>query len=77
MIECITYRMQMHTTADDPKRYRKKEEVAAWKARDPILRFRKYLADKGLLPDEKIEEMENEIEEKKRRRQRKRSPPRR
>ena len=63
LIECITYRMQMHTTADDPKRYRKEEEVEAWKARDPILRFRKYLTDKGLLSDEKIEEMENEIEE--------------
>ncbi|EFK07941.1 pyruvate dehydrogenase E1 component, alpha subunit [delta proteobacterium NaphS2] len=63
MIECITYRMKMHTTADDPKRYRKEEEVAAWQGRDPIPRFRKYLTDKGLLSDDKIQEMESDIEE--------------
>ena len=49
MIECVTYRMMMHTTADDPKRYRKNEEVEEWKKRDPIVRFQKYLKDKGLL----------------------------
>ena len=27
LIECLTYRMSVHTTADDPKRYRKDEEV--------------------------------------------------
>jgi len=63
MIECITYRMKMHTTADDPKRYRKEEEVEEWKARDPIVRFRKYLTDKDLLSNEKIKELENQIEE--------------
>lgn len=63
MIECETYRMRMHTTADDPKRYRKQEEVDAWEKRDPIPRFQKYLKDKGLLSDEKIEELEKEIQE--------------
>ena len=53
-IECVTYRLSMHTTADDPKRYRKDEEVAQWVKRDPIVRFRKYLGDKGLLTDEAI-----------------------
>jgi pyruvate dehydrogenase E1 component alpha subunit len=55
LIECVTYRLMMHTTADDPKRYRKDEEVEAWKVRDPIPRFQKYLTDKGLLTKEKIE----------------------
>jgi pyruvate dehydrogenase E1 component alpha subunit len=63
MIECVTYRMKMHTTADDPKRYRKEEEVEAWKERDPISRFQKYLKDKGLLSDEKIEEIEGQVQE--------------
>jgi pyruvate dehydrogenase E1 component alpha subunit len=61
MIECVTYRMMMHTTADDPKRYRKNEEVEEWKKRDPIERFQKYLKIKGLLTDKKIEEVESEI----------------
>ena len=61
MIECVTYRMMMHTTADDPKRYRQEEEVEQWKKRDPIIRFQKYLKDRGLLTDEKIEKLDSEI----------------
>jgi len=61
LIENITYRMMMHTTADDPKRYRTDEEVEAWKKRDPITRFQKYLADKNLLSDEKIAALEEEV----------------
>jgi pyruvate dehydrogenase E1 component alpha subunit len=61
MIECVTYRMMMHTTADDPKRYRTDKEVEAWKKRDPIVRFQKYMTDKGLLSDDKIEALEAEI----------------
>jgi pyruvate dehydrogenase E1 component alpha subunit len=63
LIECMTYRMKMHTTADDPKRYRKEEEVEEWKQRDPLSRFQQYLKDKGLLSDEKIEELEGQIQE--------------
>ncbi len=63
MIECVTYRMRMHTTADDPKRYRKEEEVKEWEKRDPILRFQIYLKGKGLLSDQKIEELENEVKD--------------
>lgn len=61
MIECETYRMMMHTTADDPKRYRKDEEVEGWRKKDPITRFQKYLKDKGLLSDQKIAELEDQI----------------
>jgi pyruvate dehydrogenase E1 component alpha subunit len=61
MIECVTYRMMMHTTADDPKRYRTEKEVEAWKKRDPITRFQRYLKEKGLLSDDKIESLETEI----------------
>ena len=30
LIEMLTYRLSMHTTADDPKKYRTEEEVAEW-----------------------------------------------
>ena len=63
LIECVTYRMSVHTTADDPKRYRGDEEVERWKQRDPITRFQKYLVNKGLLSEEKIEEAENTVKE--------------
>ncbi len=48
VIECLTYRMSMHTTADDPGKYRLESDVAPWLPRDPILRVRKYLESKGL-----------------------------
>ncbi len=61
LLENVTYRMSVHTTADDPKRYRKDEEVEEWERRDPIVRFEKYLKDKGLLNDEQIGHIEEEV----------------
>ena len=52
LIECVTYRMAVHTTADDPKRYRTDEEVEQWKKKDPISRFHKYLMDKGVITED-------------------------
>jgi pyruvate dehydrogenase E1 component alpha subunit len=46
-IECLTYRMADHTTADDAARYRSPEAVAAWAARDPILRLERFLAPRS------------------------------
>jgi pyruvate dehydrogenase E1 component alpha subunit len=47
-IECLTYRMGDHTTSDDATRYRSKEEVDAWRTKDPIERLRRYMESKGL-----------------------------
>ncbi|MFQ5780819.1 MAG: thiamine pyrophosphate-dependent enzyme, partial [Nitrospiria bacterium] len=43
LIECVTYRLKDHTTADDASRYRSEAEVTAWRKKDPILRLRTYL----------------------------------
>ncbi len=43
LLECISYRLCDHTTADDARRYRESNEVDdAW-TREPILRLRNYL----------------------------------
>ena len=48
LIDALTYRLMMHTTADDPTKYRERaEEEEAWK-RDPIPRFRTYLERRGI-----------------------------
>ncbi len=60
LLECITYRIYDHTTADDATRYRQKQEVDAWKAKDPIQRLRLFMEKKGLLTDP----YQNEVEEK-------------
>lgn len=60
LIEAVTYRLGVHTTADDPKKYRSDEEVTRWEKLDPIPRFRKYLEGKGVLDKELIEEIDRE-----------------
>jgi pyruvate dehydrogenase E1 component alpha subunit len=47
-IECVTYRLGDHTTADDASRYRSREEVEQWKKKDPIERLRRYMEQQGL-----------------------------
>jgi pyruvate dehydrogenase E1 component alpha subunit len=64
LIECVTYRLSVHTTADDPTKYRKEEEVKEWEKRDPIPRFQGYLKNKKLLSDKDIETLEQDIKEK-------------
>jgi pyruvate dehydrogenase E1 component alpha subunit len=54
LIECVTYRLGVHTTADDPTKYRSAEEVAEWERKDPLTRFRTYLQKRNLL-DEDVE----------------------
>jgi pyruvate dehydrogenase E1 component alpha subunit len=47
LIEALTYRHGGHSRAD-PGKYRPDEEVAAWKARDPIPAYRARLEAAGV-----------------------------
>ncbi len=62
VIEAITYRLMMHTTADDPRKYRTDEEVAEWERRDPLPRFADYLRQKGVLDDPLESALKEEID---------------
>jgi pyruvate dehydrogenase E1 component alpha subunit len=63
LIEAVQYRFGAHTTADDPSVYRDDDEVAKWKAKDPVPRLEKYLRNEGILDDERVAEIEEEIAE--------------
>jgi pyruvate dehydrogenase E1 component alpha subunit len=50
-LECLTYRLGDHTTADDAARYRSREEVERWRRKDPVDRLRKYMEKNALWDD--------------------------
>ena len=47
LIECYTYRQTGHS-AFDVRPYRSKEEIEAWKERDPIIRTEQSLLQRGI-----------------------------
>jgi pyruvate dehydrogenase E1 component alpha subunit len=65
LIECKTYRYYGHFQGD-PQTYKTKEEVEEWMKKDPIPRFRKQLIEMGVLTEEDVDkigqEMNKEIE---------------
>ena len=63
LIETICYRFGAHTlSGDDPKRYREKSEEEEWFAKDPLIRMKKFLENKGLWDDEKEAAYKDEVE---------------
>jgi 2-oxoisovalerate dehydrogenase E1 component alpha subunit len=61
LIECKTYRFLPHTSDDDDKTYRTREEVEQAKARDPLVQFASYLREHGVLDDETEERIRAEV----------------
>jgi len=61
LIEAVTYRLSVHTTADDPTKYRDREEVEKWEKLDPIPRYERYLTQRGILDQKLMEEIEREV----------------
>jgi 2-oxoisovalerate dehydrogenase E1 component alpha subunit len=51
LVEAVTYRLEGHSTSDDPRAYRPAELVAPWKEKEPILRTRRYLERRGLIDE--------------------------
>ena len=62
LVEAFTYRMGAHTTSDDPTRYRDSDEVAEWKAKDPILRMRTFLEKNDYADDAFFKEIDDEAD---------------
>ena len=57
LIELKTYRFYSHTSDDDDRTYRTKQEVDEARVKDPIPRFEAYLRSVDLLDDKKVEEI--------------------
>jgi 2-oxoisovalerate dehydrogenase E1 component alpha subunit len=60
LVELRTYRFYSHTSDDDDRTYRPREEVEEWRKKDPIPKFEDYLKTVDVLDDGKIETMREE-----------------
>ncbi len=61
LIEAITFRQGVHTTADDPSVYRDKKEEEEWKVKDPLARFKTYLLKEKIWSEGKEKDLEEEL----------------
>jgi len=60
LIECKTYRHKGHSRVD-PAKYRPKEEVEEWLAKDPIKRFKERLLKTNTMADAEMRRIEKEV----------------
>ena len=61
LIEAKCYRFLSHTTDDDDRTYRTRDEVQRERANDPVPRFERYLIERRVLTAEQIEGLRREI----------------
>ncbi|GAA2975188.1 pyruvate dehydrogenase (acetyl-transferring) E1 component subunit alpha [Streptomyces enissocaesilis] len=62
LVEAHTYRLDGHTNADDPGRYRDEAEVERWAAADPVQRLQAWLHGRGSLTEQDIDAAHAEAE---------------
>nr|WP_093191037.1 thiamine pyrophosphate-dependent dehydrogenase E1 component subunit alpha [Salimicrobium halophilum] len=63
LIETVSYRLTPHSSDDDDRAYRERDEVDEAKKKDSLITFGNYLRDAGLLTEEKEKEMEQELKD--------------
>jgi pyruvate dehydrogenase E1 component subunit alpha len=63
LIEAVTYRLGLHTTADDPTRYEPRELHDQWVNRDPLRRMELHLMARGIADRAALDGIEDEVKE--------------
>jgi 2-oxoisovalerate dehydrogenase E1 component alpha subunit len=61
LVEAKCYRFLSHTTDDDDRTYRAREEVEAQRKLDPLPRFERRLLEAGVIVEERLEAMRREV----------------
>ncbi len=60
-LECRTYRLRAHSMFD-AQLYRDKAEIEAWRPKEPIVRFQKWLQSNGMIHPDEVPRIEAEID---------------
>jgi 2-oxoisovalerate dehydrogenase E1 component alpha subunit len=63
LVESVCYRFLSHTTDDDDRTYRTRDEVAEHRPSDPVPKFERHLVDSGVLTDDDVKALKREIAE--------------
>lgn len=61
LVEAKTYRLVPHSSDDDDRSYRTREEVEEWKKKGPLVRFQNYLMEEGILTQAIVDDYEARI----------------
>jgi len=61
LVETLVHRLTPHSSDDDDRSYRTKEEIEEAKKKDPIYTFASYLKEIGLLTEELEQNMQTKI----------------
>jgi 2-oxoisovalerate dehydrogenase E1 component alpha subunit len=61
LIEAKCYRFLSHTTDDDDRTYRSREEVAERRKDDPVPNFERFLVEHGVLTAEAAEALKSSV----------------
>jgi len=61
LLEAKTYRPVPHSSDDDDRSYRTREEVEEWKKKDPLLRGKAVLMETGILNDKLSQEYDERV----------------
>ena len=62
LIEAETYRYYAHTSDDDDRLYRTREEVDEWRRNDPVVTIKQYLIEERLLSHDAERRIEAELD---------------
>ncbi|WP_082235975.1 thiamine pyrophosphate-dependent dehydrogenase E1 component subunit alpha [Halobacillus massiliensis] len=63
LIEAVSYRLTPHSSDDDDRTYRERDEVAEAKKKDSIVTFANYLREQKILTEEKEAELNKELDD--------------
>ncbi|HOM66847.1 MAG TPA: thiamine pyrophosphate-dependent dehydrogenase E1 component subunit alpha [Brevefilum fermentans] len=63
VIEAKMYRLTPHSSDDDDRSYRTREEVEAFKKKDPLLMMKNLYIEQGLITEEEYEELEEKAKQ--------------
>lgn len=61
LIEAVVHRLTAHSSDDDDRSYRSREEIEIAKKKDPILAFQTYLKETGTMDDAEDEDIRERV----------------